>query len=354
MRMSAKGDIRLLVRCGAMSLLRRLRKSKAGALVLRYAGQVDVQRAHMDLRTKRMLSGAAGLAGTVWFGMLAFLAAKQQQLVFNPMRVREVEHPRSAGHRTRSVVLRSSDGTRLCGWLMTPRSPGVHPAVIYFGGRSEEVSWVARDAAVMFPDMTVLAMNYRGYGDSHGSPGERLMIEDGRMLFDWLAEHRRIDAGKIAVVGRSLGSGVAVQLAAHRPVGALVLITPYDSILAIAKRRFRAMPIALMLKHRFDSIKYADQVTAPVLVLRAQWDDVVPHSHTDLLVSKFRRAPLDQIVSQSDHCNIPYLLDTQQRIAAFLQERLLRRAEAGAPATAPVTAPALYGAAMPGPGMGAV
>lgn len=268
-----------------------------------------------------MLSGLAGLAGTLWLGMLAAIAAKQQQLVFNPIRAREVHRPRSSGHRTRPVVLRSTDGTRLCGWLLTPNAIGSHPAAIYFGGRSEEVSWVARDAGTMFPGMTVLVMNYRGYGDSHGIPAETTMIEDGQMLFDWLASHPHVDPKRIGVVGRSLGSGVAVQLAVHRPAAALVLITPYDSILAIAKRRFRSVPVSLLLKHRFESVKYAAQVLAPVLVLRAEQDTVVPHLHTDLLVSKLSQVALDQIVPGSDHCNIPYLFETQQRIASFLRAR---------------------------------
>jgi alpha/beta superfamily hydrolase len=71
---------------------------------------------------------------------------------------------------------------------MTPKVPGPHPAVVYFGGRSEEVSWVVRDAGKLFPGMAVLAVNYRGYGDSHGDPAEEHMVEDGCMLFDWMAE----------------------------------------------------------------------------------------------------------------------------------------------------------------------
>jgi dipeptidyl aminopeptidase/acylaminoacyl peptidase len=275
----------------------------------------------MDAKTKRVLSGVMGLAGTAWLGLLAALAARQQNLVFNPMRVKEVERPRSSGHRTRAVVIRSSDGTRLCGWFLTPNAPGTHPGVIYFGGRSEEVSWVARDAGTLFPGMAVLVMNYRGYGDSHGNPGERQMIEDGRMLYDWLAAHKHVDPLRIAVVGRSLGSGVAIQVAAHQPAAALALITPYDSILAIARRRFRAMPISLLLKHRFESIKHAEKVSAPVLVLRAESDDVVPHAHTDLLVSKLAKVVLDEVVPASDHHNMPYLADTQKRIAGFLHAR---------------------------------
>jgi dipeptidyl aminopeptidase/acylaminoacyl peptidase len=272
----------------------------------------------MSTTSKKMAASMAGFASVLWLGLTAAVAANQRRLVFNPTVEREVKSPRSSGHRTRPVVLRANDGTRLCGWLMTPLLPGPHPAVLYFGGRSEEVSWVARDAGKLFPGMTVLAMNYRGYGDSHGDPAETHMVEDGCTLFDWLAARGPVDAARIAIVGRSLGSGVAVQVAKERAAHSVVLITPYDSILAIAKRRFRAMPIEYILRHRFESIKYAPSLTAPTYVLRAESDDVIPHSHTDQLVAKLSQLKGDDIIPGSDHLNIPYLEGTQTRIAAFL------------------------------------
>jgi alpha/beta superfamily hydrolase len=303
----------------------------------------------------------AGFASMLWLGLTAAVAANQRRLVFNPTIEREVQHPRSSGHRTRPVVLRAKDGTRLSGWLMTPLVPGPHPAVIYFGGRSEEVSWVVRDAGKLFPGMAVLAVNYRGYGDSHGDPAESHMIEDGRMLFDWMAARAHVDAHRIAVVGRSLGSGVAVQVAKEKPAHSVVLITPYDSILSLAKRKFRGMPIEYMLRHRFESIKYAPALLAPTFVLRAASDDIVPHSHTDQLVAKLAKLCADETVPASDHLNIPYLDETQARIARFLTAQFARPVEAaridvvttpsapngeaapvviGVPALASVTAPA--------------
>lgn len=268
--------------------------------------------------SKKMAAGITGFASMLWLGLTAAVAANQRRLVFNPTLEREVKSPRSSGHRTRPVVLRAQDGTRLCGWLMTPNIPGPRPAVLYFGGRSEEVSWVVRDAGKLFPNMTVLAMNYRGYGESQGIPAELHMVEDGCHLYDWLATRGQVDAHRIAVVGRSLGSGVAVQVAKERPVHSVVLITPYDSILAIAKRRFRVMPIEYMLRHRFESIKYAPSLKAPTYVLRAASDDVVPHANTDLLVAKLGRLVADEIVPDSDHMNIPYLQATQDMVAGFL------------------------------------
>jgi dipeptidyl aminopeptidase/acylaminoacyl peptidase len=283
----------------------------------------------MSTRNK-IAAGMAGFASMVWLGLTAAVAANQRRLVFNPNVEREVQNPRSSGHRTRPVVLRAKDGTRLSGWLMTPPVPGRHPAVIYFGGRSEEVSWVVRDAGKLFPGMAVLAVNYRGYGESHGVPAEIHMIEDGCMLFDWMAARVHVDPSRIAVVGRSLGSGVAVQVAKERPVHSVVLITPYDSIVAIAKRKFRVMPVEYMLRHRFESIKYAPALKAPTYVLRAEDDDIVPHSHTDQLVAKLARLCGDDIVPDSDHLDIPYLEGTQARIARFLTTQFAMPAEAAA------------------------
>ncbi|HEY0063629.1 MAG TPA: alpha/beta fold hydrolase [Telluria sp.] len=276
------------------------------------------------MNNSRKVASIAGALSVLWVGLTAAVAASQRRLVFNPTNKREVDKPRSSGHRTRPIVLRATDGTKLSGWLMTPQVPGPHPAVIYFGGRSEEVSWVVRDAGKLFPGMAVLAVNYRGYGASHGDPAETHMVDDGRLLFDWLAERHHVDPKRVAVVGRSLGSGVAVQVAMERPVHSVVLITPYDSILAIAKRRFRAVPVEYVLRHRFESVKYAPALTAPTYVLRAAFDDIVPHSHTDLLVAKLGKLHLDETVPESDHLNIPYLEATQTRIATFLTEQFSR------------------------------
>jgi hypothetical protein len=122
-----------------------------------------------------------------------------------------------------------------------------------------------------------------------------------------------------------------------------VLITPYDSILALAKRKFRVMPIEYMLRHRFESIKYGPTLKAPTFVLRAASDDIVPHSHTDQLVSKLAQLIGDETVPDSDHLNIPYLEDTQTRIARFLTSQFARPIGIPSPAptpAAPIPAPA--------------
>lgn len=279
------------------------------------------------MKTKTKIAGITGLASLAWLSVTAAMALNQRRLVFNPSQEPEAPGAKSSGHKTRAVVLRGRDGTRLSGWFLTPTVAGPHPAVIYFGGRSEEVSWVVRDAARLFPNMAVLVLNYRGYGESHGQPNEQEMVQDGEVMFDWLLERTHVDQKRIAVVGRSLGSGVAVQLGVRRPVHSLVLVTPYDSILAIAKKRFRGVPVGFILKHRFESDKHVEKLTAPIYVLRAAEDSIVPHTHTDTLVAKLATLHADETVPDSDHCNIPYLPETQSRIAAYLAARFGEPAE---------------------------
>lgn len=272
---------------------------------------------------RHWLAGIASLLGMTWVGAVAAITARQRQILFDPVKLRCATSPCSPHHDTLPIVLTSSDGTRLCGWLLTPKSNGPHAAAVYFGGRSEEVSWIACAADSMFSNMALLAVNYRGYGDSHGRPGEQHVIEDGTMLFDWLVERGQgIDPSRIALVGRSLGSSVAIQVAAQRPVAAIVLLTPFDSVLAMVKKKLPSMPVGWMLRHRFETVRYAHRVSAPTLVLRAEEDDIVPHGHTDALVSKLGALTSDEIIPGSTHCDIPHLPETHQRIADFLRRQL--------------------------------
>src|SRR3569623_291599 len=105
----------------------------------------------MKKPSQRRIAELSGLAGLAWLSFTAMIADRQSKLIFNTIRIKEENHPRSGGHRTQSIVLRGSVVSGLSGWLMSPQAPGPHPAVGYFGGRSDEVSWVVRDAARLFP-----------------------------------------------------------------------------------------------------------------------------------------------------------------------------------------------------------
>ena len=125
-------------------------------------------------------------------------------------------------------------------------------------------------------------MNYRGYGASGGSPSETALFADALLVYDTLVDTTPHN-GHIAAIGRSLGSGVAVHLAAQRKVDALVLVTPYDSIRNVARRLFSWLPVSLLIRHPFDSIALAPDFDIPALFLVAEHDEVITPPHAQLL-----------------------------------------------------------------------
>jgi len=157
-------------------------------------------------------------------------------------------------------------------------------AFIYFGGNAEDVTLNMPDFSSAFPGCAIYLLNYRGYGGSSGKPSEAALFADGLALFDVAhAEHANIE-----VVGRSLGSGVAVYVASLRPAARLVLVTPYDSVENLAATHFPYMPVKWMLWDKFESWKYAPKVTAPTLIIAAEHDEIVPLENTRSLESHFR------------------------------------------------------------------
>jgi pimeloyl-ACP methyl ester carboxylesterase len=181
--------------------------------------------------------------------------------------------------------IRAKDGTRLHAWRAT--TPGAAPQgsvplVLYFGGNAEEVSWMLEELGEA-PGVSWLLVDYRGYGLSEGSPGEAALVSDAIEWFDHAAKFPGIDPRRIFVFGRSLGSGVAVALAEQRPLAALILATPYDSLAAVAKRHYWYLPVDWLLKHRFDSIARAPKLKQPLLCLIAARDEVIPPVHGERL-----------------------------------------------------------------------
>jgi uncharacterized protein len=256
-------------------------------------------------------------------GGTALLYFLQDRLVFNPVRTPAVTRPAGSDHRRRAVTLRMRDGTRIRGWWHRPglASPAPAPAVLYFGGRSEEVSWLT-EVSSSFAGAHVLAVNYRGYGNSEGRPTEAALFSDALELYDWLAVQPGVDASRVAVVGRSLGTGVAAFVAARRSVAAAVLITPYDSILAIARRRFPWSPVRFLLRHHFDSVGFAGATRTPVLVLMAERDHVVPHEHSLRLIDAWAGEKQVVHIPGSDHFDIQLNAHSWRAVRKFLRSRL--------------------------------
>lgn len=215
------------------------------------------------------LAAVAGYAGVV---LLAWLG--QERLLFYPRPV-ESKPVVPEGWRAEEVAFTARDGTRLAGVLALPPNPKP-PLVIYFGGNAEEVTSLAAMSRDYYADRAALYVNYRGYGASEGKPGEKILVSDGLELFDWAAKRGDIDASRIAVHGRSLGTGVAVQVAAARPARCIVLTSPFLSAREVAKELYPWLPVTLLMRHPFDSAARAPAMKTPALFIMGTADTLVP------------------------------------------------------------------------------
>jgi pimeloyl-ACP methyl ester carboxylesterase len=156
-------------------------------------------------------------------------------------------------------------------------------AVVYFGGNGEDVSQSLQPLTQAFPQHALYLLHYRGYGSSSGKPTEAAITEDALALFDSV----RPKHTNVVVIGRSLGTGVAVRLASQRPVVRLVLVTPYDSLQELAVQQFRYFPVRWLLTDKFESWRYVADVKAPTLLIAAENDEVIPRASTEQLFSRF-------------------------------------------------------------------
>lgn len=229
--------------------------------------------------------------------------------------------PAPAGWRLEDVSFAAADGVRLVGLLALP--PVEHPPlVIYFGGNAEEVTSFAPFVAETYGPRAVLLVNYRGYGASGGKPGEAALVADGAALFDWAARRGDIDGTRIALHGRSLGSGVAVQVAAMRPARCVILTSPFDSALEVAKRMYPWLPVSLLMRHPFDSMARAPAITIPALVLIGEADTLIPRGHSERLAAAWG-GPVERVSFEGfGHNDLDVNPRYAEAVRAFLERHL--------------------------------
>ena len=207
-----------------------------------------------------------------YLGLLALLYVAQRSLMYFPERTRTP--PAAAGlSEAEEVVLDTADGERVIVWHLAPRGDG--NVVLYFHGNGGALRYRADRFRAFTADGTgLVALSYRGFGGSTGSPTEAGLISDAAAAYAFAAT--RYAPARIVVWGESLGSGVAVALAAEHPVGRVVLEAPYSSALDIGAAAYPFAPVRLLMKDQFRSDLRIEQVTAPVLVLHGERDTVVP------------------------------------------------------------------------------
>ena len=255
----------------------------------------------------------------IFVGLCAVLYLLQEQLIFlRPPLADEARHAVGLLPGTSEVRIRTHDGKRLHGWFRrTEKDAESQGLVIYFGGNAEEVSGQMHDAQ-MFAPWSFAAVNYRGYGMSEGYPSETALTADALAIYDWLAKRDRIDPNRIVVFGRSLGSGVAVQLAASRPVRAVALVSPFDSLRSLARKQYPFVPVSLLLKHPFDSLARASGIEAPLLVIAGERDGLIPPKYSKRLHDAWAGPKRWTLIPGADHNDIHTRPEYWPEIREFL------------------------------------
>lgn len=201
----------------------------------------------------------------VWLG--------QRRLMYVPSRIRVP--PSAAGlSDVQELEILTPDGARLIAWRLAAKAE--RPTLLYFHGNAGGlVNRAMRFARYQSLGYGILMMSYRSFSGSTGAPSEANNLADARLAYDRLVAEK-VKPSDIVVYGESLGSGIAVQVAAEMPVGAVVLDAPYTSMLDMALKAYPYLPVRALLSDRYESARHIERVTAPVLILHGILDPVIP------------------------------------------------------------------------------
>lgn len=238
-----------------------------------------------------LLKWVAFISTTLYLAAVAGLYFLQRSLLYFPQRA-----PRYAAEH--NFEFQTADKIVLRGWVI---NPGQADAIIFYGGNAERIDEYIHNYKLLFPAHTLYFVNYRGYGESDGKPTEKSLYADALAIFDKIKpEHQRID-----LIGKSLGSGIAVYVAAHRQVNKIALVTPYDSIVNVAKAHYPIFPVGMLMHDKYESWKYANNISVPVLILSAENDETIPAVSTKKLAAHINPALLTmKQITGVDHNSI--------------------------------------------------
>ncbi len=240
----------------------------------------------------------------------------QSKLIFFPQKLNE-NSPTVKVHKDEEITI-ELDNVKLHGWLI---NPGSDKLLIYYGGNAEEVS-LSIDDLDDIENCTILALNYRGYGKSEGSPSQKALFSDAIEVFDEITVKLNIPPERVILLGRSLGTGVAVYVAYRRNVSKLILTTPFDSVKNIAKKMLPIFPVGLLIRHPFDSVSIVDKIKAPCLMLLAENDELIPMKNSINLANHIT-SPLEIVtIKNAGHNDIQLYREYISSINDFINKDL--------------------------------
>ncbi len=232
----------------------------------------------------RLLLWFAGLTAFGYALVVILMYFGQRSFLYFPERERTA--PAAAGlAAVRELTLETTDGERVIAWHLPPE--GDRPVILYFHGNGGSLRLRAERFAALTEDGTgLVALSYRGYGGSSGTPSEQGLVHDAEAAYRFAAEH--YPARRIVPWGESLGTGVVVAIAAEHPVGGLILESPFTSTADVAAAIYWFLPVRLLMQDQFHSDERIVRVTAPVLVLHGERDATVPISYGERLFAMIK------------------------------------------------------------------
>jgi pimeloyl-ACP methyl ester carboxylesterase len=261
-----------------------------------------------------VFAGAASL-------LLAAIPCLQRRFLYGDVKPPSLPTNRGSHEFAETSIVLAS-GVRLNGWIATPKGTEPTQAFVYFHGRRESPSGVLALAHAL-PGYAILGFCQRGMGQSSGSPSEERWVSDGKELVAWTAQRFGLPMSKISIGGRSLGSGVAVQVAREVAPAKLVLISAYASLSDLLTRHVPYLPLRYLLVDRFDSIAHIKGVVCPTLSIVAQEDKTVPCDSTFALLAHAASSVTQLVIPLSGHHGMLRNERVQAEIAGFLTSSIV-------------------------------
>ena len=201
-----------------------------------------------------------------------------------------------------------------------PKSRARTPTLILgFGGNAWNAQDVAEYLHELFPDEEVVSFHYRGYAPSKGSPSAQALITDAPLVYDAAVE--TVKPKRIVAVGFSIGSGIAATLSKSRRVDALILVTPFDSLKAVAQSMYPWLPIGPFFDHEIDAASALEEADVPVAIIAAGRDEIVPTQRTDGLRKRVSNLVFDRTIARAGHNDIYARSDFQEAMRAALRAK---------------------------------
>ena len=219
------------------------------------------------------IAGFLGLALLSYLLLCLLVAVFQRKVIYFPWRW-DASAARAANPGYEEVLIPTSDGEKLHGWLHRRRDASW--TVVIFHGNAGNLS-VQESLMTPFLDLglQVLLFDYRGFGLSSGTPTEKGLIEDGKAVVRFLETELQLSRQQLVYFGKSLGTGVAVQLAARQPPARLILESAFDSLASVGQDHYFFLPVRWLMRDRFDVTSVISDVACPILFFHAERDEII-------------------------------------------------------------------------------